>query len=231
MMQVDGLTAWYEGKHSILSNISFEIQENCIVGLLGLNGAGKTTLINTISGVHLKYSHNRIIYNSNNIDFQNEGWKKARYTVFTEEQAFSYWTFNEYLKFIQKVYRKNVSKNYLEKIIEGFGFDKYTNYPIKDLSTGNKKKVFLITGFSLQLPLLILDEPLDGLDFLASEFLYKEILEYKKFGSILMSSHIAESIERTCDKVLVLRSGFMESHDLIKNQGIREALEVWLSDK
>ena len=66
------------------------------------------------------------------------------------------------------------------------------------MSTGNKKKVFLITGFYLKRPLLILDEPFDGLDFDSTEFLYKVLVQYKSYGSILMTSHIAESISRVC---------------------------------
>ncbi|WP_251861390.1 ABC transporter ATP-binding protein [Clostridium sp. Marseille-Q2269] len=231
MLTIQGLQAWYDKNIPILSDISFTLSDNSVVGLLGLNGAGKTTLLNTISGVHSGYKYSKLNYNGEDFNFEDIKWKKKRYTVFTEEQAFSYWSFNEYLHFIEKVYDKKINNNHLEELIKGFTFEKYINYPMKDLSTGNKKKVFLITGFSLELPFLILDEPLDGLDFLSSNFLYEEILQYKKFGTILMSSHIAESIEKTCHKVIILKEGHCKLHNLSKTENLTDSLEVWLHDK
>lgn len=230
MLTVDRLSVWYDENNFILKEVSFDIEANTIIGLLGLNGAGKTTLINTISGVHSGYSCFSITKNNQDIKFDDITWKKERYTVFTEEQAFSYWSFNEYKTFIERVYKKKLDDLRVSQLVKGFGFEKYLNYSFKDLSTGNRKKAFLIIGFALELPLLILDEPLDGLDYLASEYLYKEIIEYKKYGSVLMSSHIAESIEKTCDKLLVLNEGKIESYKFESGDKVRDLLEGWLND-
>lgn len=230
MLSVKDLEAWYVKGTTIIKKVSFDLKKNTVIGLLGLNGAGKTTLINTLSGVHSNYKYSTLKYDDKDITFKDACWKSNRYTIFTEEQAFSYWSFNEYLPFIEKVYKKKLNTQRIEELIKGFGFEKYVDYPMKELSTGNKKKVFLITGFALELPLLILDEPLDGLDFLASEFLYQEIVRYKKVGSVLMSSHIGESIEKTCDEVLVLKNGTLKSYELETNRDIRELLEGWLDD-
>lgn len=230
MLTVDRLSVWYDENNFILKEVSFDIEANTIIGLLGLNGAGKTTLINTISGVHSGYSCFSITKNNQDIKFDDITWKKERYTVFTEEQAFSYWSFNEYKTFIERVYKKKLDDLRVSQLVKGFGFEKYLNYYFKDLSTGNRKKAFLIIGFALELPLLILDEPLDGLDYLASEYLYKEIIEYKKYGSVLMSSHIAESIEKTCDKLLVLNEGKIESYKFESGDKVRDLLEGWLND-
>lgn len=230
MLKIGGLTAWYVKNKNILIDLSFEIKEHSITGLLGLNGAGKTTLINILSSVHKSYKAQEVLYKGDLIDLNNVDWKNKRYTVFTEEQAFSYWTFDEYMHFLHKAYQKDVNKDHMGRLIEGFRFEDYVNCPIKNLSTGNRKKVFLITGFALELPLLILDEPLDGLDFLSSEFLYKEILEYKKYGSLVMSSHIAESIEKTCDQVFILQDGNIEMHILENNSDIRSYLNGWLHE-
>ncbi len=228
MLKVNKLSAWYKEDNIILKEITFHLKNNTVVGLLGLNGAGKTTLINTISGVQKNYSVKDLKYYDKEIKFNDIEWKEQRYTVFTEEQAFTYWSFRGYLPFVAKVYKKQIDYLRVEELIKGFGFDKYKDYPIKDLSTGNRKKIFLITGFALELPLLILDEPLDGLDYLASEFLYKEIIGYKKYGTVLMSSHIAESIEKTCDEVLVLKEGKIKTENLSEIQDIRAAVEGWL---
>ena len=101
-------------------------------------------------------------------------------------------------------------------------FEEFLNTDIGSLSTGNKKKVFLITAFYLKPALLILDEPFDGLDFDATEFLYGLLLQYKEEGSILMSSHIAESIVRVCDTAYTIEDGHLDA--------IESNLEDWFHD-
>lgn len=228
MLHLKNLSVWYqEGKH-VIEWADLTIEANHVVGLLGINGAGKTTLINTISGVHTKYQADEILGEFGETSFAAEDFKKTRYTVFTEEQAFQYWDFWEYLEFIQKVYGKKVDRAYLDYLMEGFHFQQYEHTLIKDLSTGNKKKVFLIGGFALQLPLLILDEPLDGLDFSGAEFLYEVMQGHKQYGSVLMSSHIAESFEKTCDDILLLDHGKISRKAFIPGMDIRQELGAWL---
>ena len=89
MLKIGGLTAWYVKNKNILIDLSFEIKEHSITGLLGLNGAGKTTLINILSSVHKSYKAQEVLYKGDLIDLNNVDWKNKRYTVFTEEQAFS----------------------------------------------------------------------------------------------------------------------------------------------
>lgn len=228
MLQLKNLSVWYQEEKHVIKGTDLTIEPNHVVGLLGINGAGKTTLINTISGVHTKYQADEILGEAGATGFAAEDFKKMRYTVFTEEQAFSYWDFWEYMEFLQKVYGKKMDQAYLNYLIEGFCFQQYENTLIKDLSTGNKKKVFLIGGFALQLPLLILDEPLDGLDFSGAEFLYEVMQGHKQYGSVLMSSHIAESFERTCDDILLLNHGKIIRKEFIPGMDIRQELGAWL---
>ena len=180
MLSIKNLSIWYKKEKNVIDHGSFQVDSNCIIGLLGINGAGKTTLMNTISGIHTKFGAEEFKYNGKEISFSQDEFRKMRYTVFTDEQAFKYWTFAEYKNYIEKVYKTKMEEGYLQYLIEGFQFGDYQKQYIQNLSTGNKKKVFLIAGFALQLPLLILDEPLDGLDFAAAEFLYQVLLEHKK---------------------------------------------------
>lgn len=230
MLSVSDLTVWYVKDKNILHEVDFNLDDHIVIGLLGINGAGKTTLINFLSGVHKQYSVKSVLYNNAAISIKDASFKADRYTVFTEEQAFSYWSFEEYTRFIHKVYRKTVDKAAADELVDGFGFEQYRNYKIKDLSTGNRKKVFLITGLSLRLPLLILDEPLDGLDFQSSEYLYQAINQYKSYGTVFMSSHIAESFEKTCDKILLLDKGRITEKALPEGADIRAELAGWLHD-
>lgn len=229
MLAVSDLTVWYNKGTDILDKVSFTIESNKATGLLGVNGAGKTTLINYLSGVHKNYE-GVVRYKGKNTCVSDTDFKLNRYSVFTEEQTFGYWSFEDYISFIHKTYKRPVNQDVINHLIQGFGFEKYKDYKIKDLSTGNKKKVFLITGFALRLPLLILDEPLDGLDFNSSEYLYEAINEYKEFGGALMSSHIAESFEKTCDAILLLQKGKLTEKSFSGGMNIRSELQGWLHE-
>ena len=72
---------------------------------------------------------------------------------------------------------------------------------------GNRKKAFLITAFALKPELLLLDEPVNGLDFSGTEFLYEQIKGYGAYGTLLFSSHVLESVTLTADRVLVMEEG------------------------
>ena len=98
---------------------------------------------------------------------------------------------------------------------------------MKELSTGNRKKAFLITAFALKPELLFLDEPVNGLDFQSTEYLYRLIRSYKAYGTVLFASHVLESITLTSDRVLVLehgRIGRTFEKEQIDADEIREAL-------
>ena len=70
--------------------------------------------------------------------------------------------------------------------MQGFNFNKYENYILKDLSMGNAKKFYIIAALGLKLPFLVLDEPVDGLDFESTVFLYQELKKYKTYAGFFM---------------------------------------------
>ena len=70
--------------------------------------------------------------------------------------------------------------------VKGFHFEDYTDVLLKELSTGNLKKAYLITAFALRPKLLLLDEPVNGLDFQSTEFLYQIMGGYKQYGTCLL---------------------------------------------
>lgn len=90
-------------------------------------------------------------------------------------------------------------------LIKAFNFSQYRFIPFSKLSSGNRKKASLIAVFSLQVPVLLLDEPTDFLDFSATEFFYELVLLRKEQDlSTIISSHIAQIFTRCCDYVYVL---------------------------
>lgn len=133
--------------------------------------------------------------------------------------------FMEYLAYVFGTYKRQVPD--IETLVHGFSFEKYEDVLIKELSTGNKKKVYLITAFALRPELLFLDEPVNGLDFQSTEFLYTQIKEYKEHGTVFFSSHVLESVSLTADRILLLKNGSMEElkdREWKENGDIREVL-------
>lgn len=227
LLTIADLSAWYNRENTVLRDFSIELQEHEVVGLIGLNGAGKTTFIKTLSGLHESFHAEEIRLYDRPVKFRDQGFKTCRYTVFAEDHSFQYFTFREYMSYVFAAYGQKQQD--AEPLVRGFHFENYTDVLLKDLSTGNKKKAFLITAFALKPKLLLLDEPVNGLDFQSTEFLYELIAGYKEYGTVLFSSHILESITLTSDRVQVLENGKIRRSfegEQINAGGIREALHA-----
>ena len=205
ILELQNLCAWYSEGKNVLSDFSLQLRLHEAVGLIGLNGAGKTTFLKTLSGLHEDFRCDSIRLNGQPAVFRDKGFKLCRYTVFAEDNSFQYFTFREYLSYAAAAYKTKLPD--AAELVRGFHFEDYTDTLLKDLSTGSKKKAFLITAFALKRPLLLLDEPVNGLDFQSTEYLYQLIAGYKEHGTVLFSSHILESITLTSDRVLVLEDG------------------------
>ena len=205
LLEIQGLNAWYSRKKQVLSDFSLELAEHEAVGLIGLNGAGKTTFIKVLSGLLPTCRAGAVRFRGRPVAFRSREFRTFRYTVFAEDRSFGYFTFWEYAAYVFAAYGQKMPD--LSGLVKGFHFEDYTDVLLRDLSTGNCKKVFLITAFALKPALLFLDEPVNGLDFQSTEYLYRRIAGYKEYGTVLFSSHILESITQTSDRVLVLEEG------------------------
>lgn len=205
LLSLNDLSVWYTAGHPVLSGLSLDLGEHEVVGLIGLNGAGKTTFIKTVAGLLPGYRLDSAAWDGHSFSFRDKAFKRNRYIVFAEDRSFQYFTFREYLAYVAASY--GVSLPDVSDLIRGFYFEDYANVLLKELSTGNLKKAYLITAFALRPKLLLLDEPVNGLDFQSTEFLYQLMGGYKRYGTLLFSSHILESICLTSDRVLVLEQG------------------------
>ncbi len=226
LLVLKDLNVWYTKGKPVLEKFSVELKRNEVVGLIGLNGAGKTTFIKTLSGLIDSCRVETALWQDKPLMFRDKGFKEERYIVFAEDRSFQFFTFREYISYVQASYGKKMSD--IEELVHGFHFEEYTDVLLKELSTGNLKKAYLITAFALKPKLLMLDEPVNGLDFQSTEYLYRQIDGYRQYGSVLFSSHILESICLTSDRVLVLEQGQIKKSFTgkeIEADKIREALK------
>ena len=205
MLKVENVTKKY-GNVVAVNNLSFEVNDGEIFGLLGLNGAGKTTTFRMILGLLDDYTGNitidgeHINYNiSDKIGFLTE--ERSLLLKMTVLEQIIYYG-------VLKSIPENQIEKRLDYWLERFGIKEYKNRKIKELSKGNQQKVQFISAIINEPKLLILDEPFSGLDPINVELFKSVILELKKKGtSIIFSSHRMEHVELFCEKLVVLVKG------------------------
>ena len=205
MLKLENITKYY-GDFLAVDNLSFEVKEGEIFGLLGVNGAGKTTTFRMIMGL-LEPSSGSVSLNGKKIDYSvtdTIGFLTEERSLLTKmtvkEQCLFYGT----LKGMDE--EQILSR--LKELLEKFGISEYYDKKIKELSKGNQQKIQFITAIINNPKLLILDEPFSGLDPFNVELFKKEIVDMASKGSmIIFSSHRMEHVELFCKKLVVLMNG------------------------
>lgn len=198
---VCGLTKYY-GKHKGILDINFKLINGQVLGVLGHNGSGKSTLFRTLLGLLIKDSGD-IFYPHDNIS-QMFGYVPEERAVFKDLSVLEQLLFIGTLKKVHKSLLKNRIKYWIKR----FDLDAYMHKSVSMLSKGNQQKVQFIGALLHDPDILILDEPLTGLDAWNVSVLKQVIDEYCKKGAIvLLSSHQYEEVEEFCDDILLLKTG------------------------
>ena len=205
MLKVENVTKYY-GDFLAVDNLSFEVKDGEIFGLLGVNGAGKTTTFRMIIGL-LDKTSGTITLDDKPIDYTQTdkiGFLTEERSLLLKltvlEQAIYYG--------VLKGMRKSAVEKKLDELLERFNIKEYKNRKLKELSKGNQQKVQFITAIINDPKLLILDEPFSGLDPINVQLFMDVIMDLKKKGtSIIFSSHRMEHVELFCEKLLILVHG------------------------
>lgn len=205
MVKVDNLCMAY-GKKMVLKNISFQIQEGKIVGLLGANGAGKSTTMNILTG-YLKPVSGRIFLDG--VDMVKEQKKAKSKIGYLPEVPPLYKDMKviEYLEFAARLKKVANVKDEVYRVMELIGVEERKYEYIKHLSKGWQQRVGLAYCVMGNPKVLILDEPLVGLDPSESKYIRSLLKELSKTHTIIISSHILKEIEELCDEILMLKDG------------------------
>ena len=205
MLKVEHVTKYY-GDFRAVNDLSFEIHEGEIFGLLGVNGAGKTTTFRMILGL-LEKNGGSITLDDKPIDYtvtDNIGFLTEERSLLPNKTVLEQAIFYCVLKGMKE---KDIEEK-LDKYLKEFKISEYKNKKIKELSKGNQQKIQFIISILPEPKLLILDEPFSGLDPINVEMFKKEILRLKKNKTmIIFSSHMMEHIEYFCDSLVILVKG------------------------
>jgi ABC-2 type transport system ATP-binding protein len=220
---VEGLVVKY-GSFVAVDNLSFIVKAGEIYGLLGPNGAGKTSTLKTIIGL-LQPASGRIEVFGKPVS--DEVAVKSMIGYVPEEVILmDSLTPREFFEFVASIRRLDATtaNARLEKLVSAFQLREYFDTPIAALSKGNRQKVAIIAALLHEPPLLILDEPLIGLDAFSSKIL-KElmVLHAKKGCAVVFSTHIMEVAERLCTRVGIIHRGRMVGEGTV--DGLRKLVK------
>jgi ABC-2 type transport system ATP-binding protein len=206
-VRIEGLVVNY-GPFVAVDNLSFTVNSGEIYGLLGPNGAGKTSTLKVLVGVLEASAGKMEVFNT---PISQEVAAKSQIGYVPEEVVLlDSLTPREFLEFIASIRRLESSavNSRLEKLVSAFELKQFFDMPIAALSMGNKQKVAIIAALLHEPRLLVLDEPLIGLDARSSKIL-KELVTFhaKRGGAVIFSTHIMEVAEKLCDRVGIINRG------------------------
>lgn len=210
VLKVENLRKSYNrGKDYAVDNVSFEIAEKEIVGIIGKNGAGKSTILKSVTGV-LPFEEGNIFINGFNV--LNDPINSKLHLGYVPDvcNAFDKMTGMEYLNFVADIF--NISKEEREKRVEEFQeifpLGDSIHYAISAYSHGMKQKISIMASLIASPKLWILDEPLTGLDVQTATSLMAYMKEYAKKGNaVLFSSHNLNNVEKICNRLIIINHG------------------------
>jgi ABC-2 type transport system ATP-binding protein len=212
VIHTEKLTKSY-GLHRGILDIDLDIAQGEAFGFLGPNGAGKTTMIRTLLD-HIRPTSGRAeIFGIDTTQDPVAIHKRLGYLP-GEFVLYDKLTGGQTIEYFANL-RGGVDKAYQADLIERLDVDPSRKF--REYSKGNKQKIGLVVALQHRPELLMLDEPTSGLDPLIQQAFYSVIREAKAEGrTVFMSSHILSEVERTCDRVAIIREGRLVKVDRVE---------------
>lgn len=203
MIKVNNITKSFDGLVAV-NDLTINIKKGSIYGLVGSNGAGKTTLLKILAGIY-KEDSGVVKINDESI-FENEELKSKLSFIPDELYFYPNYTIESMAKFYKSIYKSWNDERY-EKLKDVFKID--TKKRINRLSKGMKRQVAFWLNLCTMPDLLILDEPIDGLDPVmrrkVKNLIFQDVAE--RNVTVIISSHNLRELEDICDHIAILHEG------------------------
>lgn len=215
------------GNRTILDAVSFNVEEGEVFGFIGANGAGKTTTIKVISGL-IKPDAGSVKIFGYDIQKERINALKSVGTIVENPEMYNYLSGYDNLKQCARLYG-GIDKNRINEVIEIIGLKDRINDIVKKYSLGMKQRLGIGQAIINNPKLLILDEPMNGLDPLGIKDL-KDIIGHmaKEYGtSVFISSHILSEIEQICSKVAFIDKGVIKSVENVQSDTLTSDIESY----
>src|SRR4051812_2537257 len=203
-----GLNKSY-GEKVVLNNISLDVHPGQIIGYIGPNGAGKSTTVKILTGIIQDYSGDVMVFGKQLRDNILEVKSKIGYIPELAE-LYDLLTPREYLSFVGKLYHlpDSIIEERSRKMLDSFGLSANIDQRMDSFSKGMRQKVLITSGLLHNPSIVIMDEPLSGLDANAV-ILVKELLQaLKQEGkTIFYCSHMMDVVEKVSDRIVLINNG------------------------
>lgn len=200
------------GTKEILRDISFSVQKGKVVGLLGANGAGKTTTMNIITG-YLSFDSGEILVDGINIRKNPMEAKKLIGYLPEIPPLYKDLKVEEYLRYVAGLKKISDDREEAQHVMQMMNLEEHSQAFIRHLSKGMQQRVGFAQALLGNPPILILDEPLVGLDPGESKRTRELIKSLQEDHVIIISSHVLSEIEELCNDILMLKEGQLILHN------------------
>ena len=207
MIKVENLSKNY-GSVKAVKSISFDLKDGQVVGFLGANGAGKSTTLKIMTG-YISPSSGNVFYGNRNIQDDTSEIQKDIGYLPELNPLYSEMIVHDYLKFVSEVrgIAENDFKNAFQKVVEECSLNAVAHRTIANCSKGYKQRIGLAGALIHDPKILILDEPVTGLDPNQIVEIRELIKKLGKEKIVLMSSHILQEIQATVDRIIIINEG------------------------
>jgi beta-exotoxin I transport system ATP-binding protein len=196
------------GHVTALTDVSLDVQRGEIFGFLGLNGAGKTTTIRILLDLVRATTGHAFVFGAN---CRTDGVAvRAQIGYLPGELGFrGDMTGEATLDLLGRLHARSIDRAWRIQLLDRVQLARADlRRKLREYSTGMKRKLGIVQAFQSDAPLLILDEPTDGLDPLMQEAVYALLADVKRRGrTVFMSSHVLPEVERVCDRIGLLSAG------------------------
>jgi ABC-2 type transport system ATP-binding protein len=206
MIEIEGLEKVY-GELAAVQGLSFGVRPGEVLGLVGPNGAGKTTTLRCLAGIVIP-TRGRVTIAGHDLATDPVAAKSALAFIPDEPHLFEYLTVEEHLRFVGRVYRVADVDTRVPGLLAELELSEKRDALPEELSRGMKQKLAIACGLLHRPRVLLLDEPLTGLDPVGIRRMKATIVQRAAQGvAVILSSHLLHLVEEICSRVLVLQRG------------------------